>query len=324
MKRWLPQKTSCALSIATKTGALINAAVQMGAAAAKECSTAAVRDTGILRIRAGSGVPDHRGRCWMLPALRSSWASPLAATAETVRPPCDPVTEWTGAMALAQELNEQICTDLQQHFGAKAAFPAAAGSSSFLCVTKTKEKGLQICSLFKTSCRSIEILTASLLSWFVAQVLKDHHQLYSAGQVPAESGCGAMAVCPVHTAQRSVLWPLLPDAARRFHSAIFAVACSGGNHHHARCYGRPARDRRAGKGAEPDDGPVDRCEREKRSLFAEYAPEGNGRPHAAAGRGRRAARLWWAFCFRSCKKAAETPQVKRHKGRVNMEFVVAG
>ena len=27
-----------------------------------------------------------------------------------------------GAMALAQKLNEQICDDLQQHFGAKAAF----------------------------------------------------------------------------------------------------------------------------------------------------------------------------------------------------------
>ena len=27
-----------------------------------------------------------------------------------------------GAMALAQKLNEQICSDLQQHFGAKAAF----------------------------------------------------------------------------------------------------------------------------------------------------------------------------------------------------------
>ena len=27
-----------------------------------------------------------------------------------------------GAMALAQKLNEQICRDLQQHFGVKAAF----------------------------------------------------------------------------------------------------------------------------------------------------------------------------------------------------------
>ena len=27
-----------------------------------------------------------------------------------------------GAMALAQKLNEQICCDLQQHFGVKAAF----------------------------------------------------------------------------------------------------------------------------------------------------------------------------------------------------------
>ena len=27
-----------------------------------------------------------------------------------------------GAMVLAQKLNEQICNDLQQHFGAKAAF----------------------------------------------------------------------------------------------------------------------------------------------------------------------------------------------------------
>ena len=41
-----------------KTGALINAAIQMGAAAAG----ATLRDTGLLRIRAGVGVPD-RGRC---------------------------------------------------------------------------------------------------------------------------------------------------------------------------------------------------------------------------------------------------------------------
>ena len=75
-----------------KTGALINAAVQMGAAAAgaapQQCEM----------------PPTHTGwdwcsrswtMCWMLPALQSSWASLLAATVKTVRPPLSLCTEWT-------------------------------------------------------------------------------------------------------------------------------------------------------------------------------------------------------------------------------------
>ena len=68
-----------------KTGALINAAVQMGAAAA-----------GAHRSSARSWPPTHTGwgwcsrswtMCWTLPAPRSSWASPSAVTVKMARPP---------------------------------------------------------------------------------------------------------------------------------------------------------------------------------------------------------------------------------------------
>ena len=46
-----------------------------------------------------------------------------------------------------------------------------------------------------------EILTVSLLSWFVAQVLKTIINFVLLGS-SSWSGCGAMAVCPVPTAPR--------------------------------------------------------------------------------------------------------------------------
>ena len=122
-----------------------------------------------------------------------------------------------------------------------------------------------------------QILTASLLSWFVAQVLKTIINFILLGKFQLERMWGDGGMPSAHSATVTAM--------------VICGGLRGGYYHHARCYGRPARDRRAGKGAEPDDRPVDRCEREKRSLFAEYASEGNGRPHAAAGRGRRAARL---------------------------------
>ena len=66
-----------------KTGALINAAVQMGAAAAGVTHT-------------GWGWCSRSWTtCWTLPAPRSSWASPSAATAKTARPPSSPCTGQT-------------------------------------------------------------------------------------------------------------------------------------------------------------------------------------------------------------------------------------
>lgn len=56
-----------------------------------------------------------------------------------------------------------------------------------------------------------QILTVSLLGWFVAQVLKTVINL-SCWVNSSWSACGAMAACPARTAQRSVQWLLLPGA----------------------------------------------------------------------------------------------------------------
>ncbi len=103
-----------------KTGALINAAVQMGAAAAgaapQQCEILASYAYGLgLVFQIVDDVLD-------VTSTQSSWASPLAATVKTVRPPLSPCTEWTVQWRWRKKLNEQICSDLQQHFGAKAAF----------------------------------------------------------------------------------------------------------------------------------------------------------------------------------------------------------
>lgn len=68
-----------------KTGALINAAIQMGAAAAKadEAQCRALE-----QYAYGLGLVFRSWTmCWMLPAHRNSWASPLAATAKMERLP---------------------------------------------------------------------------------------------------------------------------------------------------------------------------------------------------------------------------------------------
>ena len=73
-----------------KTGALINAAVQMGAAAAQANETQCRE----LEATPTASVWCSRSwtMCWMSSARRSSWASPSAATARTARPPSSPST----------------------------------------------------------------------------------------------------------------------------------------------------------------------------------------------------------------------------------------
>ena len=103
-----------------KTGALINAAVQMGAAAAsatpeqREILAAYAYGLGLVfqivdDVLDVTSTPEQLGK-------------PIGSDSENGKTTFVTLYGTDGAMALAQKLNEQICADLQKHFGAKAAF----------------------------------------------------------------------------------------------------------------------------------------------------------------------------------------------------------
>ena len=103
-----------------KTGALINAAVQMGAAAAgatpQQCEILASYAYGLgLVFQIVDDVLD-------VTSTPEQLGKPIGSDSENGKTTFVPLYGADGAMALAQKLNEQICDDLQQHFGVKAAF----------------------------------------------------------------------------------------------------------------------------------------------------------------------------------------------------------
>ena len=103
-----------------KTGALINAAVQMGAAAAgatpHQCEILASYAYGLgLVFQIVDDVLD-------VTSTPEQLGKPIGSDSENGKTTFVTLYEADGAMALAQKLNEQICDDLQQHFGVKAAF----------------------------------------------------------------------------------------------------------------------------------------------------------------------------------------------------------
>ena len=103
-----------------KTGALINAAVQMGAAAAgatpQQCEILASYAYGLgLVFQIVDDVLD-------VTSTPEQLGKPIGSDSENGKTTFVTLYGADGAMALAQKLNEQICDDLQQHFGAKAAF----------------------------------------------------------------------------------------------------------------------------------------------------------------------------------------------------------
>ena len=103
-----------------KTGALINAAVQMGAAAAsatpeqREILAAYAYGLGLVfqivdDVLDVTSTPEQLGK-------------PIGSDSENGKTTFVTLYGTDGAMALAQKLNEQICADLQEHFGTKADF----------------------------------------------------------------------------------------------------------------------------------------------------------------------------------------------------------
>ena len=103
-----------------KTGALINAAVQMGAAAAdatpQQCKILASYAYGLgLVFQIVDDVLD-------VTSTPEQLGKPIGSDSENGKTTFVTLYGTDGAMVLAQKLNEQICNDLQQHFGAKAAF----------------------------------------------------------------------------------------------------------------------------------------------------------------------------------------------------------
>ena len=103
-----------------KTGALINAAVQMGAAAAgatpQQCEILASYAYGLgLVFQIVDDVLD-------VTSTPEQLGKPIGSDSENGKTTFVTLYGVDGAMVLAQKLNEQICNDLQQHFGAKAAF----------------------------------------------------------------------------------------------------------------------------------------------------------------------------------------------------------
>ena len=112
-----------------------------------------------------------------------------------------------------------------------------------------------------------EILTVSLLSWFVAQVLKTIINFVLLGRFQLERMWGDGGMPSAHSATVTAM-VIATARSEGIHSAIFAVAAV------------------VAIITIQDAGAVDRSDREKQSLPAEYAPERDGWSHSAAGYGR--------------------------------------
>ena len=103
-----------------KTGALINAAVQMGAAAAnataKQCEALEEYAYGIgLVFQIVDDVLD-------VTSTPEQLGKPIGSDSENDKTTFVTLYGADGAMELARKLNEQTCATLQEHFGEKAAF----------------------------------------------------------------------------------------------------------------------------------------------------------------------------------------------------------
>ena len=125
------------------------------------------------------------------------------------------------------------------------------------------------------------ILTVSLLAWFVAQVLKTIINFVLLGRFQLERMWGDGGMPSAHSATVTAM-VIATARSEGIHSAIFAVAAVVAI---ITMHDAMGVRRETGEQAK-DAGAVDRSDREKQSLPAEYAPERDGWSHSAAGYGR--------------------------------------
>ena len=162
--------------------------------------------------------------CWMSSAHRSSWASPLAAIARTARPTFVTLFGTDGAMELAKKLNNETCASLHREFGEKSAFLVELARE--LLVRRAEEvqqEGGQNMQLIKDLFSVNEILTVSLLGWFVAQVLKTIINFILLGKFQLERMWGDGGMPSAHSATVCAM-VIATARSAGVGSSIFAVA----------------------------------------------------------------------------------------------------
>lgn len=130
-----------------------------------------------------------------------------------------------------------------------------------------------------------EILTVSLLSWFVAQVLKTIINFVLLGRFQLERMWGDGGMPSAHSATVTAM-VIATARSEGIHSAIFAVAAVVAI---ITMHDAMGVRRETGEQAKVLNKMLEQwieVTREKQSLPAEYAPERDGRSHSAAGYGR--------------------------------------
>lgn len=130
-----------------------------------------------------------------------------------------------------------------------------------------------------------EILTVSLLSWFVAQVLKTIINFVLLGRFQLERMWGDGGMPSAHSATVTAM-VIATARSEGIHSAIFAVAAVVAI---ITMHDAMGVRRETGEQAKVLNKMLEQwieVTREKQSLPAEYAPERDGWSHSAAGYGR--------------------------------------
>ena len=131
-----------------------------------------------------------------------------------------------------------------------------------------------------------QILTVSLLGWLVAQVLKTIINFILLGKFQLERMWGDGGMPSAHSATVCAM-VIATGRCVGVDSAIFAVASVVAIITMHDAMGVRHETGEQAKVLNQIDRSVDRSEREECSFPAEHASEGDGRPYAAAGRGRR-------------------------------------
>ena len=235
-----------------KTGALINAAIQMGGAAAqadevqRKALEAYAYGIGLV-FQVVDDVLDVTGTAEQL-------GKPIGSDSENGKTTFATLFGVDGAMQLAEKLNDETCTALRDAFGEKSAFLEQLArtllnrrSSAAFCAEIVSEitqdylpqmrcflrRWLRDCDKIQEGEHTMqfikelfsvnEILTVSIVGWFVAQVLKTIINFILLGKLQLERMWGDGGMPSAHSA---TVCAMVIAAARSegVSSAIFAVA----------------------------------------------------------------------------------------------------